>query len=133
MILFLTAVATMMIMAMTMTIVGANSNIITTVDSITNTSIIPGDVVGLATGSGIAQTLYSLLNQTSSIVSMIAIFSGSYVAFFLFGWFYLGKILFRDYEVKRVFVQLSFATTFALSLTLFELIFFEIMDVMDRE
>jgi len=64
---------------------------------------------------------------------MIAIFSGSYVAFFLFGWFYLGKILFRDYEVKRVYVQLSFATTFALSLTLFELIFFEIMDVMDRE
>ncbi|EGC32965.1 hypothetical protein DICPUDRAFT_9193, partial [Dictyostelium purpureum] len=61
------------------------------------------------------------------------VFVLSFVLFFLFGWFYFMKILFRDYEVKKVFVQLSFSVTFALSLTLFELIFFEIVDFMDRE
>ncbi|VDM53726.1 unnamed protein product [Angiostrongylus costaricensis] len=41
------------------------------------------------------------------------------------------KQLFRNYEVHNRMVQLIFSITFALSCTMFELIIFEIMDVMD--
>ncbi|KAN0014623.1 hypothetical protein ACTFIU_000941 [Dictyostelium citrinum] len=81
----------------------------------------------------IISTIEHFLDRSSSVASTIAVFVLSFILFFMFGWFYFLKILFRDYEVKKVFVQLSFSITFALSLTLFELIFFEIMDFMDRE
>ncbi|KAM9943278.1 hypothetical protein ACTFIT_006676 [Dictyostelium discoideum] len=81
----------------------------------------------------IISTIQHFLDRSSSVASTIAVFVLSFILFFMFGWFYFLKILFRDYEVKKVFVQLSFSITFALSLTLFELIFFEIMDFMDRE
>ncbi|KYQ92851.1 putative G-protein coupled receptor [Tieghemostelium lacteum] len=73
------------------------------------------------------------LYSSRTFYSSIFIFTSSFVTFFMFGWFYFLKILFRDYEVKRVFVQLSFAGTFATSLTLFELMLFEIMGFMDEE
>lgn len=41
------------------------------------------------------------------------------------------KQLFRDYEVRNMSVQLIFSTTFALSLTMFELIIFEIIDFLE--
>lgn len=42
------------------------------------------------------------------------------------------KQLFKNYEVKKISVQLIFSFTFALSLTLFELIIFEIMDILQQ-
>ncbi|XP_076751834.1 golgi pH regulator isoform X1 [Xylocopa sonorina] len=53
------------------------------------------------------------------------------VIFFLGGWVFFVKKLFRDYEVHHRLVQLIFSTTFALSCTMFELIIFEIIGVLD--
>lgn len=41
------------------------------------------------------------------------------------------KQLFRNYEVRHISVQLIFSTTFALSLTMFELIIFEIIGLLE--
>jgi len=40
--------------------------------------------------------------------------------------------LFRDYEVRQTAVQLAFSFTFSLSCVMFELVIFEILDVLDR-
>lgn len=53
------------------------------------------------------------------------------VLFFLGGWVFFVKKLFRDYEVHHRLVQLIFSTTFSLSCTMFELIIFEIVGVLD--
>lgn len=41
------------------------------------------------------------------------------------------KQLFKNYEIKHVSIQLIFSVSFALSLTLFELIIFEIVGVLE--
>lgn len=41
------------------------------------------------------------------------------------------KQLFKNYEIKHISIQLIFSFTFALSLTLFELIIFEIVGVLE--
>ncbi|XP_043279150.1 Golgi pH regulator [Venturia canescens] len=53
------------------------------------------------------------------------------VFFFLGGWVFFVKKLFRDYEVHHTLVQLIFSTTFSLSCTMFELIIFEIVGILD--
>ncbi|XP_048515182.1 Golgi pH regulator isoform X2 [Athalia rosae] len=53
------------------------------------------------------------------------------VFFFIGGWVFFVKKLFRDYEVHHRLVQLIFSVTFSLSCTMFELIIFEIVDVLD--
>lgn len=53
------------------------------------------------------------------------------VCFFAGGWIFFVKQLFRNYEVRHVSVQLIFSITFALSLTMFELIIFEIIGWLD--
>ncbi|KAH7693135.1 Golgi pH regulator-like protein, partial [Aphelenchoides avenae] len=55
----------------------------------------------------------------------------SQVAFFALGWVFFMKQLFKDYEVHGRLEQFIFSITFALSCTMFELIIFEILDVMD--
>jgi golgi pH regulator len=45
--------------------------------------------------------------------------------------FFFVKSLFRHYEIKNKITQLIFSVTFALSLTLFELIIFEIAGILD--
>jgi len=55
----------------------------------------------------------------------------SQVVFFVAGWLFFVKQLFRDYEVHNSLVQCLFSTTFALSCTMFELIIFEILGVLD--
>jgi len=56
---------------------------------------------------------------------------GSQLVFFVGGWIFFVKQLFKDYEVHHVLVQLIFSITFALSCTLFELIIFEILGVLE--
>ncbi|XP_037876084.1 Golgi pH regulator isoform X2 [Bombyx mori] len=56
---------------------------------------------------------------------------GSQVVFFVGGWIFFVKQLFRDYEVHHTLVQLIFSVTFALSCTMFELIIFEIIGYLD--
>lgn len=50
--------------------------------------------------------------------------------FFIGGLIFFVKQLFKNYEVKNITVQLIFSITFALSLTLFELIIFEIVGIL---
>lgn len=53
------------------------------------------------------------------------------ICFFAGGWIFFVKQLFRDYEVRHISVQLIFSSTFALSLTMFELIIFEIIGLLE--
>lgn len=53
------------------------------------------------------------------------------VLFFIFGWVFFMSKLYKDYEVKRPGVQIVFSLTFALSCTMFELVIFEILGVLD--
>jgi hypothetical protein len=55
----------------------------------------------------------------------------SQLPFFGLGWVFFMKQLFKDYEVHQRLAQIIFSVTFALSCTMFELIIFEILDVMD--
>lgn len=59
-----------------------------------------------------------------------AIILVSQVIFFIGGLIFFVKQLFKNYEIKNISVQLIFSLTFALSLTLFELIIFEIIDIL---
>ncbi|CAH8598512.1 unnamed protein product [Schistosoma rodhaini] len=55
----------------------------------------------------------------------------SQIAFFIGGWVFFLRQLFRDYEVKDSVVVLIFSLTFSLSCTVFELVIFEILDVLE--
>ncbi|CAI5446047.1 unnamed protein product [Caenorhabditis angaria] len=55
---------------------------------------------------------------------------GSLILFFATGWLFYTKQLFKNYEVHNRTVQVIFSLTFAFSCSLFELIIFEIADVM---
>lgn len=62
----------------------------------------------------------------SDAIAIIA----SQVIFLLFGWMFFSKHLFRDYEVQHNLVQVLFSVTLSLSLTMFELIIFEILGIL---
>ncbi|CAL8096138.1 unnamed protein product [Calicophoron daubneyi] len=55
----------------------------------------------------------------------------SQLFFFIFGWIFFLRQLFRDYEVENNIVVAIFSATFSLSCTLFELVIFEILDISD--
>ncbi|XP_043858327.1 Golgi pH regulator isoform X3 [Dromiciops gliroides] len=55
----------------------------------------------------------------------------SQVLFFGFGWLFFMRQLFKDYEVRQYVVQVIFSVTFAFSCTMFELIIFEILGVLN--
>uniref|UniRef100_A0A673KLU9 Golgi pH regulator-like n=1 Tax=Sinocyclocheilus rhinocerous TaxID=307959 RepID=A0A673KLU9_9TELE len=55
----------------------------------------------------------------------------SQVLFFGFGWLFFMRQLFKDYEVRQYVVQVVFSVTFAFSCTMFELIIFEILGVLN--
>ncbi|KAJ8922298.1 hypothetical protein NQ315_004240 [Exocentrus adspersus] len=55
----------------------------------------------------------------------------SQLAFFVGAWIFFMKQLFKDYEVRHVMVQLIFSITLTLSCTMFELIIFEILGLLE--
>ncbi|XP_007438073.1 Golgi pH regulator [Python bivittatus] len=55
----------------------------------------------------------------------------SQVLFFGFGWLFFMRQLFKDYEVRQYVVQVVFSVTFAFSCTMFELIIFEILGILN--
>ena len=55
----------------------------------------------------------------------------SQVIFFGLGWVFFMRQLFMSYEVREKKFQFVFSVMFALSCTMFELIIFEIVDIMD--
>ena len=56
---------------------------------------------------------------------------GTQLVFFIIGWIFFVKKLFKDYELRHIFVQIIFCINFTLSCTMFELIIFEIADILD--
>ncbi|CRK94869.1 CLUMA_CG008361, isoform A [Clunio marinus] len=60
-----------------------------------------------------------------------AIILVSQILFFCGGIVFFVKQLFKNYEIKHISIQMIFSITFALSLTLFELIIFEIAGVLE--
>lgn len=56
----------------------------------------------------------------------------SQLLFFGIGWIFFMRRLFRNYEVHHLAVQIVFSITFALSCTMFELIIFEILGILDK-
>lgn len=67
------------------------------------------------------------MNPLADLVVIVA----TNAVFFCGGWLFLSRKLFRDYEVKYSIVQILFSAVFSASLNLFELIIFEIMDILD--
>mmetsp|Transcript_7012 Transcript_7012/g.24354 ORF Transcript_7012/g.24354 Transcript_7012/m.24354 type:complete len:151 (-) Transcript_7012:212-664(-) len=61
----------------------------------------------------------------------LAIVAASYGLPFRAGWWFLQKKLFRDYEEKWVTVSLIFSLAFSFSVSMMELILFEILGVLD--
>lgn len=57
----------------------------------------------------------------------------SQIAFFTLGWIFFIKQLFKDYEAHQKAVQIIFSITFSLSCGMFELIIFEILDVLNTK
>ncbi|XP_044258982.1 Golgi pH regulator isoform X2 [Tribolium madens] len=55
----------------------------------------------------------------------------SQVTFFVGAWIFFVKQLFKDYEVRHIMVQLIFSITLTLSCTMFELIIFEILELLE--
>lgn len=66
-----------------------------------------------------------------SVIEDTVIVVISQCLFLLAGWMFFVKQLFRDYEVQHSVVQLLFSLTFSLSCTMFELIIFEIVGILD--
>ncbi|XP_076311014.1 Golgi pH regulator isoform X2 [Tachypleus tridentatus] len=66
-----------------------------------------------------------------TILQDTLIISVSQIVFFAGGWVFFMKQLFKDYEVHHRLVQLIFSITFALSCTMFELIIFEILGILE--
>jgi len=65
-------------------------------------------------------------------------FSGSFllvshVAFFSAGYWFFARLLYRDYEVKQRYIQVLFATTFAASSAMFELLLATMTGALDAE
>ncbi|RKO97262.1 LOW QUALITY PROTEIN: hypothetical protein CAUPRSCDRAFT_9916 [Caulochytrium protostelioides] len=67
-----------------------------------------------------------------SLVTSFLLISASQVLFFAMGWIFFMEMLYRDYDVRNRAVRTLFAATFAGACTLFELIIFEILDVINR-
>jgi len=65
------------------------------------------------------------------VLEYAGIFVFSNIIFFIFGWFFLQSKLMRDYEVKKIGVQAIFSITFTVSCSMFQLIIFEILGILN--
>ncbi|KAF3813319.1 hypothetical protein GH733_018470 [Mirounga leonina] len=91
----------------------------------------------LANGSWLLGTPTSVLIEAFIIYhldcrsNLLYSFSFCSILFFGFGWLFFMRQLFKDYEVRQYVVQVIFSVTFAFSCTMFELIIFEILKVLN--
>ena len=73
-----------------------------------------------------SKVIMGLLEDTLKVLS-------TQLVFFIIGWIFFVKKLFRDYELRQRFVQIIFCVNFSLSCTFFELIIFEIVDYLEKD
>jgi len=88
-----------------------------------------------ATGDEGSSMYGGLFYPAASVYGMVVdiiIVAGTMSIFFSFGWVFFYRKLFSDYEISNQFVHFMFSITFTLSCSMFELIIFEIVDVLDR-
>lgn len=72
-------------------------------------------------------------SQMFSFLTIRRHVKSSLLVFYGFGWVFTESKLFANYEVRNNVVRVVFAVLFALSCEVFELIIFEILDVLNRE
>lgn len=91
--------------------------------------------IGLAVDKALTETLEEIIYYPARsyyrIVADTLLVGATQLGFFSVAWFFFARI-FEDYEVRHKGVQVLFAATFALSCNMFELIIFEILDILDR-
>mmetsp|Transcript_21927 Transcript_21927/g.32678 ORF Transcript_21927/g.32678 Transcript_21927/m.32678 type:complete len:514 (-) Transcript_21927:25-1566(-) len=92
-----------------------------------------GDEVAieLAMEKAFEEIIYYPDSSVTRIIADAILVIFTQFCFFSFAWFFFKRI-FEDYEVRNISVQVLFATTFSLSCNMFELIIFEILDILDR-
>ena len=76
--------------------------------------------------------LLKLYQEEMGLLSDSLTVLATQLVFFLIGWIFFVKKLFKDYELRHYMVQIIFCINFTLSLTMFELIIFEISDTLER-
>ncbi|KAG6951915.1 hypothetical protein JG687_00013321, partial [Phytophthora cactorum] len=74
--------------------------------------------------------LVSLLSMWALPTSDAALALGSWLVFFLFARFFFSWWLFRDYAVRSAATPLLFAASLTFSLSIFQMVLFEVTDVM---
>ncbi|GAB5358225.1 hypothetical protein AAMO2058_000439800 [Amorphochlora amoebiformis] len=91
--------------------------------------------IGLAMEKALEETIEEIIYYPAQsyqrIVTDALLVCATMFCFFSFAWVFFSKI-FEDYEVRNIGVQVLFSMTFALSCNMFELIIFEIVDILDR-
>ena len=75
--------------------------------------------------------LHQLQTVVMELINDSIIVIISQLVFFLVGWIFFVKMLFKDYELHHRVIQLIFCINFSLSCTMFELVIFEIVDFLD--
>jgi hypothetical protein len=73
--------------------------------------------------------LYSTPLRLFVDLSIVLLTTGLY---FGIGWVFFYRKLYSDYEIKHTSIQLLFSVTFTVSCSMFQLIIFEIADVLER-
>jgi hypothetical protein len=87
----------------------------------------------MSTSASVSSAVLDIASHSSfSLTTDLAIISLTSLSFFFFAWLWFYHMLFEDYEVK-LHIQALFSITFMLSLSMFELIIFEIVDVLSPD
>eukprot|EP00029_Vermamoeba_vermiformis_P004192 TRINITY_DN14728_c0_g1_i1.p1 TRINITY_DN14728_c0_g1~~TRINITY_DN14728_c0_g1_i1.p1 ORF type:complete len:474 (+),score=160.91 TRINITY_DN14728_c0_g1_i1:39-1460(+) len=68
-----------------------------------------------------------------TLLSDLLLLSTTSAGFFLFGNYFFQRLLLRDYDISSKKPQLLFSASFMVSCSMFELIIFEILDVLNRD
>jgi hypothetical protein len=85
--------------------------------------------VGQLLGSRVCAEIAATMEFWTQVFEFLVI-SGSLGILFSIGWWFLNSKLYMDYEEKHTWVQILFASTFAFSTNLLQLVLFEILPVL---
>jgi lysylphosphatidylglycerol synthetase-like protein (DUF2156 family) len=66
------------------------------------------------------------------ILTDIIIVGATWALFFSFAWLFFASQIFKNFELPSKVPLILFASTFTVSCSMFELVIFEILDILDR-